>query len=114
MLPKKYRICKYRDLKKIWLSRSFVREGSLKAQYILKNRFGYPRMTVTVSNKVLPRATKRNYFKRQIRALFAETIKKYPLMGIDLIVSLVDAEAIGNYPEDYKKIITRILNQIKI
>lgn len=66
MLPKKNRLSKDRDFRKVYKNAPKIKGAFLSLRYLANqkdlNRFG-----VVVSNKIAPKATKRNSAKRKLR-----------------------------------------------
>lgn len=104
MLPKKYRISKDKEYKKIFRRSKKVDTENFVFR-VAKNNLNVSRFGFVVSNKIDKRATRRNGIKRRLRTVVGENLDKIKL-GFDVVI-LVKRPL--NYPYNYKDIREELL-----
>ena len=111
MLPKKFRLTRDKDLKKVFSRGKSFFAPPFKLK-ILKNDLGVSRFAIVVSNQVAKKATQRNKLKRQLREiirLYLTEIKP----GYDLV--LIARPKILTYSfQQIKKAISSIFIKTKL
>ena len=85
MLPRRNRLIKDLDIKKVKKSRNFLFSPCFKLSY-LQNQLDISRFTVVISVKASKKATVRNRLKRQVRDVIHAKIKEIK-SGYDIIIS---------------------------
>lgn len=111
MLPRKYRLTKEKDFKKINSSgRSFF--STLFRLRYLANNLGISRFAVVVSTKVSKKATQRNRLKRQVREIIRLNRTKIK-SGYDVAIS-VSNKALGKSYQDLEKDIASLFSKAKL
>lgn len=108
MLPKKNRIKKESEIKKVFKEGKSKKEGFLILKTI-KGNFKESRFGFIVSKKIAKKSSVRNRIKRQLRAIVQLKIKKIKPGTDNLIIALsgIENNKFGKTKEDLEKILIK-------
>ncbi|MFA7252933.1 MAG: ribonuclease P protein component [Patescibacteria group bacterium] len=112
MLKKNNRLQKQRDFQKVFKLSKPVYSGHLYLRAAQNpnsqtlTRFGF-----IISNKIDKRATRRNFLRRQLRALILDNLSEIK-GGLDIIIGIKEAYSGDRVREDIKKDLTCGLSRI--
>ena len=109
MLAKEYRLKGQKNFDRILKSPNTTRGQFLYIKFI-NNDLAITRFGLVVSNKISPKATKRNYIRRSLRQIIVESRKDIK-SGFDIILlaknNIIDAK-LNDLREDLKKLLIQI------
>lgn len=107
MLPKKFRLNKNRDIRRVIQKGVRVSVADLRLQYLVGNRLNHPRFTVLVSTKICKSAVKRNLLKRRIKSLLIEFAKS-TVLPADVVITPFKELDYDKIEAGIKELIARI------
>jgi len=93
MLNKTFRLHKNRDIIRVLQKGAKVSSEGLRLSFLFNPRSRTPRATVIIGAKSVKKATQRNRFKRQIRAVLQDYIKTIGNVGVDMVVMVFKIDA---------------------
>lgn len=111
MLPKRYRITKEKDFKKInTTGRSFFSSDFRLRSLVNKTEIS--RFAIVVSTKVSKKATLRNRLRRQVGEIIRDNQKKVK-QGVDVVIS-ANSKALKKDYQQLEKGVLSLLNKAKL
>lgn len=111
MLPRKYKLKKENDFKKVFKQGKYYQEDFIKIK-ISENNLKITRFGLLIGLKISKKAVQRNKIKRQIEEIIRLNIEKIN-SGFDIVI-LVNQEIIEkNYQEIERKLIN-LFKKIKL
>ncbi|MBU0613649.1 ribonuclease P protein component [Patescibacteria group bacterium] len=103
MLPKKHRLTKEGDFKRVYEKRNSVFLPSLSLRYLRKDKKEESRFGFVVSGKIYKKSVERNLLKRRMRVIIKKQLPQI-LSGYDYIVSARPGIKNKSYQEIEKEI----------
>jgi ribonuclease P protein component len=126
MLPRKYKLKKDNDFKKVFQQGKYYQKDFIKLR-VLKNNLAIPRFGFIIGLKVSKKATQRNKIKRQLEEVIrlhlnqisakGESVKGGPVSGepssFDIVI-LVNSEIIEKSYQEIEKNLINLLKKAKL
>ena len=111
MLPRKYKLKKDNDFKKVFKNGKYYQQEFIKLK-ILKNDLTINRFGFVVGLKISKKAVQRNKIKRQLEEIIRLKLNQIK-SGFDIII-LINPEIIEKNYQEIEKILINLLKKAKI
>jgi ribonuclease P protein component len=104
MLPRKYKLKRDNDFKKVFKKGRYCREDFIKARF-LKNNLDISRFAFVVSSKVSKKATRRNKIRRRLEEIVRLNFSRIKT-GFDMVILTESPITEKKYREIEDKVIS--------
>jgi len=111
MLPRKYKLKKDNDFKKIFNKGRYYQKDFIKIK-LLENDLEINRFGLVIGLKISKKAVQRNKIKRQLEEIIQSELEQIR-KGIDIII-LVQPEIIEKEYQEIKEVLIRLFKKSKI
>ncbi|MBU2472620.1 ribonuclease P protein component [Patescibacteria group bacterium] len=111
MLPRKYKLKKDNDFKKVFNKGKYYQKDFIKIKF-LKNDLEINRFGLIIGLKISKKAVQRNKIKRQLEEIIQSELEQIR-KGIDIII-LVQPEIIEKEYQEIKEVLIGLFKKAKI